>query len=221
MTYSYSGPLDYGQQQPLYYDGMVKKEPSSIPYGIGGLALGAVVGGIAGNRVNPYVSKDGVATDTFNGKVLSNLPETDKKVYNQCDAVLKEINKSSTPEELQTLLTTNKEAADKVLGNPNDFMQNVTEENLAANKKTLKEKFSTEKNTILQDTKNQIQACWNKEKKTFEKADSVKQEMFDAIKKSTSGLKGKIIAKYAVVSGLVTGAAAYVAHKLFANKNNV
>lgn len=221
MTYSYSGPLNYGQQQPLYYDGMVKKEPSSIPYGVGGLALGATIGGIAGSKVNPYVSKSGVATDTFSSKVMNNLPEADKKVYNQCEAILKAINKSSTPEELQTLLTTNKEAADKVLGNPNDFMQNVTEENLAANKKTLKEKFSTEKNTILQDIKNQIQACWNKEKKTFEKADSVKQEIFDAIKNSTNGLKGKIIAKYAAISGLAAGAAAFVAHKLFANKNNV
>lgn len=221
MTYSYSGPLNYGQQQPLYYDGMVKKEPSSIPYGVGGLALGATIGGIAGSKVNPYVSKSGVATDTFSSKVMNNLPEADKKVYNQCEAILKAINKSSTPEELQTLLTTNKEAADKVLGNPNDFMQNVTEENLAANKKTLKEKFSTEKSTILQDTKNQIQACWNKEKKTFEKADSVKQEVFDAIKNSTKGLKTKMIAKYAAITGLAAGAVAFIAHKLFANKNNV
>lgn len=221
MTYSYSGPLDYGQQQPLYYDGMAKKEPSSIPYGIGGLVIGAAAGGIAGSRVNPYVSKSGVATDTFSSKVMKNLPDADKKIYNQCDAILKEISKSRTPEELQTLLATNKEAADKVLGNPNDFMQNVTEENLAANKKTLREKFNTEKSTILQDTKNQIQACWNKEKKTFEKADSVKQEVFDAIKNSTKGLKGKMIAKYAAISGLAAGAVAFVAHKLFANKNNV
>ena len=150
---------------------------------------------------------------------MSNLPEADKKIYNQCDTILQAINKSSTPEELQTLLTTNKEAANKVLGNPNDFMQNVTEENLAANKKTLKEKFSTEKNTILQDTKNQIQACWDKEKKAFEKADSVKQEMFDAIKNSTKGLKTKITAKYAAISGLAAGAIAFVAHKIFSNKN--
>ena len=87
--------------------------------------------------------------------------------------------------------------------------------------KTLREKFNTEKSTILQDTKNQIQACWNKEKKTFEKADSVKQEVFDAIKNSTKGLKGKMIAKYAAISGLAAGAVAFVAHKLFANKNNV
>ncbi len=221
MTYSYTGPLTYGQQQPTIYDGMAKKEPSSIPFGIGGLVLGAAAGGIAGSKVNPYVSKTGIATDTFSSKVLSKLPEADKKVYNQCDAILKAINKASTPEELQAVLTTNKEAADKVLGNANDFMQNVTEENLAANKKTLRNKFSTEISTVLQDTKNQIQACWNKESKTFEKADSVKQEMFDAIKNSTKGLKGKIIAKYAAISGLVTGAVAIVAHKLFANKNNV
>lgn len=219
MTYSYSGPLTYGQQQPMMYDGMTKKEPSSIPYGIGGLVLGAAGGGIAGSKINPYVSKSGVATDIFSSKVMSNLPEADKKIYNQCDTILQAINKSSTPEELQTLLTTNKEAADKVLGNPNDFMQNVTEENLAANKKTLKEKFSTEKNTILQDTKNQIQACWDKEKKAFEKADSVKQEMFDAIKNSTKGLKTKITAKYAAISGLAAGAIAFVAHKIFSNKN--
>ena len=79
MTYSFSGPLTYGQQQPLYYDGMAKKEPSSIPYGIGGLVLGATVGGIAGSKVNPYVSKSGVATDTFSSKVMNNLPEADKK----------------------------------------------------------------------------------------------------------------------------------------------
>lgn len=69
MTYSYTGPLTYGQQQPTIYDGMAKKEPSSIPFGIGGLVLGAAAGGIAGSKVNPYVSKTGIATDTFSSKV--------------------------------------------------------------------------------------------------------------------------------------------------------
>lgn len=219
MAYSYSGPLTY-EQQPVNYNNTVKKQPSSIPYGVGGLVVGAAAGGFAGSKINPFVSKNGVATDTFTRKVISNIPEADKKIYDQCNAVIGAINSSSTTDELKTLISNNKEAANKVLGNPNEFLQNVTKENLAANKKTLKEKFNTEINTYIQDTKNQIQACWKKEGNKFEKADSVKQETFDAINKSTKGVKGKLIAKYAVIAGLVTGAVAFIAHKIISNKNN-
>lgn len=220
MTYSYSAPLNYGQQQPIHYDGITQKQPSSIPYGIGGLTVGAIAGGIAGSKVNPFVSKSGVATDSFTGKVLSNLPEDEKKVYNQCQAVLKSMGNAKNTDELTTILTTNKEAAEKVLGNTNEFMKNVTDENLSANKKVLKNKFNTEINTFNQDIKNKIQACWKKDGNKFEKVDSVKQEVFDAIKNSTKGAKTKLIAKYAAIAGVVTGAAAFIAHKIFLNRKN-
>ncbi len=229
MTYSYSSPLTYGQQDPTMYDGMTYKKPSSIPYAAGGLVLGAAAGGFAGSKINPFVSKDGKASDTFaksvHDKVIETAADAEKNSYKQGQEILKQIDKISTPEELKNLADTNKEAMKNVcteLGQtPEEFLQNVTEENLSANKKTIKEKINAGNNTRYQDIKNKIQACWNKESKKFEKADSVKQEVFDAIKDSTKGVKGKLIAKYAAIAGAATGAAAFVAHKIFTNKNNV
>lgn len=228
MTYSYSAPLTYGQPQALTYDGMTENKPSSpssIPYAAGGLVVGAAAGGYVGNKINPFVSKKGEATDTFAHSVLtkhmaSSAPEAERKVYYQTQEVLKQIDGVSSPDELKTLLGNNKDAANKIMGNSNDFLQNVTEENLVANKKTIKEKFVAENKTFLQDIKNQIQASWDKEGKKFVKPDSVKQDVFDTITKATNGVKGKIIAKYAVISGLAAGAVAYIAHKI-SNKNNI
>ncbi len=230
MTYSYpSGPLTYGYEQPAMYDGMTKKQPSSIPYGAGGLVLGAAAGGFAGSKINPFVSKDGKATDSFTRKVFNNAiekaPDAEKNAYKQGLELLKGIDKVSNPAELKTLADTNKEAMNKVcaeLGHtPEEFLQNVTKENLSANKDAIKAKIKAGNDTRYQDMKNKIQACWNKEGKKFEKADSVSQEVFDSIKDSMKGVKGKMIAKYAAIAGVITGVGAFAAHKIFANKNNV
>lgn len=226
MTYAYPEPLNYGTTQPLVYDGMVEKQKtnSSIPYGVGGLVLGAAAGGYVGSKVNPFVSKKGEATDSFTKRVLEkkieSAPEAEKKLHNQSKTILKTLKNVNSPEELRTLLNTNKEAVDKVFDNSAEFMQNVTEENLEASKKTIKDKFVADNNTIIQDLKNNIQACWKKDGNKFEKVDSVKQEVFDAIQKSTEGVKGKLIAKYAAITGVIAGVGAFAAHKIISSRND-
>lgn len=224
MSYSYSEPLSYGYQQPLGYGEVQQKKPSSMPYAIGGLAVGAAAGGYAGSKVNPFVSKNGEAVDSFARSVLDKskeaAPEAEKKIYNQNAEILKKLDSVKTKDELTTLFNNNKEAVDEIFGNSEDFLKNVTDENIAQNKKTIKQKFTTAQDTSLQDIKNKIQACWDKDKKNFKKADSVEQETFNAIEKSTKGVKAKAIAKYAAVAGLATGAVAFVAHKLLSMKKD-
>lgn len=226
MAYSYSNPLTYGTQQPVFYDGMTEKKSSSIPYGAGGLVLGAAAGGFAGNKINPFFSKNGNATDTFArnvfDKAIEKANDTEKNSYKQGLEILKEIDKVSTTDELKTLANSNKEAMKNVcteLGqSPDEFLQNITDNNLAANKKTIKEKIKAGNNTRYQDIKNNIQASWDKENKTFKKVDSVKQEIFDSITEATKGVKGKLIAKYAAIAGLATGIGAFAIHKIISNR---
>ena len=60
MTYSYPTPLNYGpNQQPLHYEDMQYKKPSSFPAFATGTVLGAGVGAYMGYRKNPYFSKVG------------------------------------------------------------------------------------------------------------------------------------------------------------------
>ena len=63
--------------------------------------------------------------------------------------------------------------------------------------------------------KNQIQACWDKDKKKFVKSDSVKEDAFKAIKKSTNGIKGKIMAKYAAIGAVIAGIVGFILGKIF------
>lgn len=227
MTYAYPEPLNYGTTQPLVYDGMVKKQQKnttispSVLYGAGGLVLGAAAGGYAGSKVNPFVSNSGVASDSFAKRVLEkkieSAPEIEKKIHNQSKTILKELKNTNSVEDLKTLLNTNKEAVDKVFGNSAKFMQNVTEENLEANKKTIKEKFVADNNTVIQDLKNNIQACWKKDENKFEKSSRVNDEVFKAIETSTQGVKTKLIAKYAAITGIIAGLGAFVAHKIISS----
>lgn len=223
MTYSYSGPLTYGPQDPsMMHSEMAEKKPSSVPYGIGGAVAGVAVGGFIAGKKNPFVSKDGVANDSFTRSVLEKsiaaAPETDKKVYDQSKNILKGIEKVKTVAELQTMFNENKDAVNKVMGDTTSFLQNVTEQNLETNKAAIKNKFIAEEKTLLQDVKNKIQSCWKLDSKKFEKADSVTQEFFDAIKKSTNGVKAKMIAKYAAIAGASAGIAGFVAHKLLSGR---
>lgn len=230
MTYSYQSPLTYGQPSPpVMYDGMTEKKPSSLPYAAAGLVVGAGLGGFGGSKKNPFVSKNGSAHDTFAKNVykkyIEKAPDAGKEAYNQGLEILKKIDAAKTPEELTELLNSNSEAMKEVCTElkqtSDEFVQNITKENLSANKKTIKEKIKAGNETRYRDIKNKIQSCWNTQTKKFEKPDTIKQEVFDAIKDATKGVKGKLIVKYAAIAGIITGTAAFIAHKIFTNKNNV
>lgn len=223
MTYSYQGPLTYGpQQNGVYYDGMTYQKPSSAPATIGGLVVGGGVGAYLGNKKNPYM-KNGEVSDTFAKsayeKYVNKASDAGKEAYNGGLEILKKIDNIKNPEELKTLMNVNKDAAidicTELKQTPEEFLNNISQENLQANKKIIKEKINAGNNTRYQDMKNQIQACWDKDKKKFVKNDNVKEDVYKAIKKSTSGIKNKIIMKYAAIGGAIAGAVGFVLSKLF------
>jgi len=224
MTYSYSGPLTYGpQQNGVYYDSMEYKKPSAAPATIGGLVVGGATGAIIGNRKNPYMTKTGEVLDSFAKtayeKYVNTVADAGKEAYEGGLNILNKNVSVKSPEELKTLLDSNKEAAKEICTElkqtPEEFMGRVTQDNLGKNKTTIKERITAGNNTRYQDMKNQIQACWDKDKKKFVKSDNVKDDVYKAIKKSTNGIKGKIIAKYAAIGAAIAGVVGFIAAKLF------
>lgn len=224
MTYSYqSGPLTYGpQQNGAYYDGVTYQKPSAMPVAIGGAVVGGGIGAYLGNKKNPYITKNGEIADTFAKnayeKYINGTTGAGKEAYNGSLEILKKIDNIKTTDELKNLLNANKEAANDICAElkqtPDEFLSKVSQDNLNANKKVIKEKINAGNNTRFQDMKNQIQACWDKDKKKFVKNDNVKDDVFKAIKKSTSGVKNKIIAKYAAIGAAIAGVTGFIIGKI-------
>ena len=228
MAYSYSTPLTYGPNNPVAYEGMEYKaqKPSSIPTAIVGTLVGAGAGAYLGNKTNPYLSKDGSVPDSFAKKAYETFVDKNddsaKKIYNQSKEILKKIDGIKSPEDLKALFNNNAEAVDKMCEElkhtKDEFINGVTQDNLSANKKTIKERLNAINDNQIQSMKNWIQASWDKTENKFKKVDTVKQEVFDSIQDATKGMKTKAIIKYTAIAGLIGGTVSYVAHKLFANK---
>jgi len=202
------------------------QKPSSVPTAILGTLVGGGVGAYLGNKTNPYLSKDGSIPDSFARKAYENFvnknDDSVKKIYNQSQEILKKIDSIKSPEELKSLFNSNSEAVTKMCEElkhtPDEFINGVTQDNLAANKKTIKERLNAINDNQYQSMKNWIQASWDKTANKFKKVDTVKQEVFDSIKDATKGMKTKAIIKYTAIAAAIGGTLAYVAHKLFSNK---
>ena len=227
MTYSNQGPLTYGPIQngaysnDIGYSNYAQSSSAAVPAALGGIVVGGSVGAYMGNKQNPFFAKSGEITDSFTKSAYENYvnkaADKGKEAYKGGLEVLKKIDTVKTPEELKTLLNNNKEATAEILSetkqSPEEFLNRVTKENLEANKKTIKEKINTGNKTRYQDMKNQILACWDKDKKKFVKNENVTEEAYNAIKKSTSGMKTKIIAKYLAIGAAITGIVGFIVGK--------
>lgn len=226
MTYSYSNqmPANYGPQQAQFqYNEMRYQKPSAMPYAITGAVLGgaagAGIGAYKSNQNSSFVSKTGEIADNFAKNVFEKYIKKAggeaQKSYQGNLNILNKINNIKTPEELKALFEANKEASDLFFKDLNqtsdDFIKKVTPQNLAENKKTISDNITAKNKTLYQDMKNQIQACWNKDKKKFVKSENVSDDVFKIIKKSTGGVNWKTIGKYAGIGALATAIIAYFA----------
>lgn len=222
MAYSYSTPLTYGPQTELaYYDTTTHKKSSSAPATVVSAIAGGGVGAYVGHRKSLIASKNGEISDAFVKQTfesyIDKAADSGKEAYNEGLNILKKIDSVKTPEELKTLMDSNKEAAKEfcaeIKQTPEEFLSNVTSDNLKDNKKVIKEKITAGNNTRYQNVKNQIQACWDKDGKKFVSKDSVKDDVYQAIKKSSTGMKAKMMAKYAAIGVGVAGLIGYVVSK--------
>jgi hypothetical protein len=224
MAQSPYGDMAYSQN---YDNSSSTNKSSSAPYVLSGSVLGAGIGGYLGYRKNPYIKKDGKVVDSFAKNVYENYidkaGESAKNAYYQGQNILKKINSVSSVDGFQDLLISNEEATKEICTElehtPEEFLKNVTANNISANKQTIKERINAANKNRIQNIKNQIQACWNKKSNKFEQVDSVREEVFKSINKTAQGAKFKIIAKYAAISGALVGVAAYITHKILSLKS--
>ena len=232
--YSHSTPLSYGPNQPLSYnntqavryDALGNPYPvtkaSSLPAAMTGAGLGFVGGGLAGLlKKNPYMV-NGIPTDEFAKlayeKYLKKAPEVESKAYNQANEVISQLDKIKNTDELKTLINNNPEASKELSTALNktteEYLSTVSDTNLASNKEVIKNKLEAGNKTRYQNMKNEITRAWNNEKKTFVKPDNMDDNIFKAIRKTTGKAKANFVAKYALISALITGAVAFTAHKI-------
>ena len=241
MVNSYSGnalvyntdnaPLAYTNQPYVVQEPVKQSQPlrlnKTTAATVCGAGLGAVAGITVGAIKNPYIN-NGSATDEFVKRVYEKYAKSDdavKKIYKQENEILSKLRKVRSVDDLKTLFNNNKEAAkeycDAVGKTPDEFIENVTKNNLSSNKKTIKEKLSAEIKTRFQSAKNDIEKCWNKSEKKFAKADGVSDKMFEAINKSKGGMKAMIIGKYALIATAVGACAGFLSQMLGKPYKNV
>lgn len=226
---TYSNQLSYGpQQQPLQYNqtGMNYKKPSATSIAVGGALLGGIAGGGYGIRkgysLDSYISKNGKVVDSFAVDIFEkhiNASTNDlKESYNEGLNILNKIKSIKKPEELKQLLEANPKAANNLCKDLNqsleDYIVNITVDNLEANKKSIKDKITSGNNAHYQNMKNQIQACWDKNKKKFVKNENVPNDLFDIIEKTTNKFNWKKMGKFAAIGTAITGIVTFIAAKL-------
>ena len=224
---TYSNPLNYGQQQyPMQYEGMQYRKPSAIPLAAGGAIAGGIAGAsfgaYKGYSLDSYISKNGNVVDSFARNIyekhINNSTDEIKEIYNQGLDILNKIKSVKNTDELKQLLETNRKAADTICKDLNqnldDYLKNITADNLDANKKSIKDKLNIVNNARYQEMKNQIQACWDKDKKKFIKSDTVSDDIFQIIKKTTSKFNWKKMFKFAAIGSAITAIVTFIAGKL-------
>lgn len=220
MDYSYTNPVGYGS-----YNGLVSQEDISslnqssytLPV-IGGAVAGSSLGGYLGYKGQPYMSGD-IPKDTFTKnaylKYIDKIGGAEKDIYTQGKEILKEIDKLKTADELKTLLQSKQEAAKEALGHSyDDIITNLTDANLAQNKRTIKNSLYAQEKNNMQKMKNWIQSAWNSNSKKLEKPAAMSDDLFGAIKKSAGNYKFANLGKGLLIGGVLSGIAGFVATKI-------
>lgn len=220
MTISYSSPAATNSLEP-------QQQKKNINTPLIGAIAGGGIGLYAGIKKNPNISKNGEVSDKFAQKAYAKYAESSetlKSTYNQALEILQKLKEIKTVEDLKNLLETNIEASKafctEIGHTMNDFIQSITKENLQDNKKTIKQQLESINKTKIQSMKNWIQSCWNKNSKTFENSNNLKQEVFDAIKDATKGTQVKQAAKYTAFGSIIGGALTLILSKVLAKNNN-
>jgi len=218
MVYPYSNQVNYGNNLPVTYDTYKNKQSSAFPTALGVVA-GGTLGGYLGYKGNPFNIKN-LPKDSFTQKAYSKYVNkvggNEKTLYTQAKTVLKELKKAKTVDEFKSLLNANPNITQEALGSNYDaILNNITENNLAQNKNTIKKALETQQNNSYQKMKNWIQNCWNITNKKLEKPTGMDENLFKAIKKTAQNYKLQNMGKGIAIGAVVTGLVSYIASKLY------
>lgn len=204
----------YPQQAGYYNQNMELSVPKKSGAGtLGVMLLGGVGGGTVGYLKSRHDIKNGKFSDTFAKQafekhVKKNLSSEGKKYFKEINNILKKIDKINSPEKFKKLLKNSKLLNNNLFGgiSLDTILNTVNKDNLSSKKKALKNALEANLNYNVSNMKDTIQACWNKEKKAFEKPEGVKKEIFDIIKKTKVKGQWKKALKYGGITAGVFGA---------------
>ena len=240
MTNPYNTAMPYGQnieqnnfyQQKLNPYQYQQNNNSVIGNTIKAGALGFAGGTLITGAYNYYknrkpINSNGEVTDSFAKKVLDKIIHKDyvvkgKEFFKEKCNVLKKLDSIKTPEKFKKLMEKNRKYCSTLCDgiSLNTMCNTVTEENLKDKISALKKRIQASMEPELQNIKDMIKLCWDKENKKFEKYKFVDNKFFNIIKDTKNDINWKQAFKK---GGIVGGcfAALSLGLSLFANyKNN-
>ena len=227
MTYSnYSIP--YGTEYndlAIYENSYSQKKKNSAILPICTALSGGVLGATAGLLKNPYMTKNTVS-DSFAKNVYENYlnlsSDSLKNSYNESKDIIKNINKIKDKDELKNLLNNNPHASKEIYvainQTPEEFLKSIDNSNLSKNKDVIKEKLETTNNLRIQDAKNKIANCWNKNAKKFENKLDIDEKFFNAIESTKKKITTKQILIYAGIASAIGCLIGLIVNKISSNK---
>lgn len=215
----------YGPQYNQTYSPYQNQNNRGLPV-IGLATGGALAGGAVGFFKNRFpVSKEGTVADSFakaafQKHVDKNLSSNGKEFFKQIDNIMSKVDKIKTPEEFKKLLKDNKLVSESNINglSLDTLLETVNSDNLKGKKDVLKKSIEAINEYNIENMKETIKACWDKEGKKFVKPSGIKDNLFDVIKNTKRNDQWKKAGKYAGISAAVAGGLA-VLYNMFINKN--
>ena len=204
---------DLSQYQQMYYPQVTRpKTPSIMGSALVGLLGGGTIGYLKYRRP---VSKDGTVSDSFAKQAFNDYAKKgpNKKYFKEANELLSKLDKVKSPAEFKKLISKHKEICNKnYLGISFDTVYDtVNKDNFNSKVSNLKNAIQSTLNHDVNNMKDTILACWDKENKKFVKPSSLRNnKIFDSIVKTKSNIQWKKAGKYGGITAGILGGLALV-----------
>ena len=202
----------------IYQQAYVNNPKGSV---LGSLLTGAAIGFAGGAAVTvgvdyfksrKPVNGNGEVSEKFAKRVLDRIISKDyvakgKAFFNQKKNVLKNIDASKTPEKFRKLMQKNKAFCSTLCdGISLETMCNtVTKENIKGKISAIKQRVQASLSTEIQNIKDSISLCWDKENKKFVKPKGVDDKLFKIIKNTKNDINWQKVCKNGGIAAGVLG----------------
>ena len=209
----------YAQGYPQMYSNGYQTRSSLLGSVLTGAAVGFTGGALVTAGVDYFknrkpVSNGGEVSESFAKRVMDRIISKDyvakgKEFFNQKMNVLRKIDASKTPEKFKKLMKKNRAFCQTLFdGISLDTMCNtVTKENIKGKISAIKQRVQASLATEMQNIKDSVSLCWDKENKKFVKPSGVDDKLFKIIKNTKNSVNWKKAAKYGGITAGVFGAA--------------
>ena len=212
-------PQMYNATPQMYQQSYANNSISSLT---GKVLAGAAVGFASGSTITATidyfknrkpVNSNGEISEKFAERVMERIISNDyvakgKAFFNQKMNVLKNIDASKTPEKFKKLMQKNKAFCSTLFdGISLETMCNtVTKENIKGKISAIKQRVQASLSTEMQNIKDSISLCWDKENKKFVKPSNIDDKLFKIIKNTKNDINWKKVCKYGGITAGVFGA---------------